>query len=121
MSRWATAAHRTAAPHARLLYATTSEDFVQAWAPFREQLDIFLADGLPLRTPTSELAVSLRLEPTAIDRKIAALRAQASQTTDLFAVLGEDRVRQWWSTETFVAADTRNGGDQNWGTWRMSD
>lgn len=120
VSRWATVAHRAAAPKARLLYATTTEEFVQAWEPFRQQLDIFLADGLPLRTPMSELAVSLRLEPAAIDRKIVALRAQSSQTTDLFAVLGEDRVRQWWSTETFVAAEARHGGDKNWGTWRVT-
>jgi LmbE family N-acetylglucosaminyl deacetylase len=120
VSRWATVACRAAAPDARLLYATTTEDFVQAWEPFREQLDIFLADGLPLRTPASELAVSLRLEPAAIDRKIVALRAQSSQTTDLFAVLGEERVRQWWSTETFVAADARHGGERNWGTWRVT-
>lgn len=32
-------------------------------------------------------------------------RAQASQTTGLIAALGEDRVRDWWSVETFVAAE----------------
>ena len=33
-----------------------------------------------------------------------ALRAQASQTSALIAALGEERVREWWSTETFIAA-----------------
>jgi LmbE family N-acetylglucosaminyl deacetylase len=105
VSAWATAAHAAAAPDARLLYATTTEEFVQAWEPTREQFNIFLAEGLPLRTRRSDLAVSLELEPAAIDRKIVALRAQASQTTALFDALGEDRVRAWWSTETFLAAD----------------
>ncbi len=41
-----------------------------------------------------------------VDRKLVALRAQASQTDGLIAALGEERVRQWWSTETFVCADT---------------
>ena len=104
VSDWSTAAHAAAAPGARLLYATTTEEFVRAWEPAREQFNIFLADGLPLRTRASELAVSLRLGPAAVDRKIVALRAQASQTTPLFAALGEEQVRQWWSTETFVDA-----------------
>ena len=34
-----------------------------------------------------------------------ALRAQASQTSALIAALGEERVRDWWSTETLIAAD----------------
>jgi LmbE family N-acetylglucosaminyl deacetylase len=112
VSAWSTAAHAAAAPGARMLYATTTEEFVRAWEPAREQFNIFLADGLPLRTRASDLAVSLRLEPDAVDRKIVALRAQASQTTTLFAALGEEQVRQWWSTETFVDATHPRTGEQ---------
>ena len=120
VSAWATAAHAAAAPDARLLYATTTEEFVQAWEPFREEFNIFLAEGLPLRTHASDLAVALRLEPAAVDRKIVALRAQASQTAALFAALGEQRVRQWWSTETFIAADAARARAPQWGTWRVA-
>jgi LmbE family N-acetylglucosaminyl deacetylase len=118
VSAWASAAHAAASPDARLLYATTTEEFVQAWEPSRERFNIFLAEGLPLRTRVSDLAVSLRLNPAAVDRKIVALRAQASQTAALFAALGEDRVREWWSTEAFVAADNALLRKQKWGTWR---
>lgn len=118
VSAWATAAHAAALSDARLLYATTSEEFVAAWEPARADFDVFLAEGLPLRTPTAELAVALQLDQALVDRKIVALRAQASQTDGLFAALGEDRVRQWWSTETFVAADTANARTYEWGTWR---
>jgi LmbE family N-acetylglucosaminyl deacetylase len=117
-SAWATAAHAAAAPGARLLYATTTEEFADAWEPARKDFDVFLAEGLPLRTPDSELDVRLRLDPAQLDRKIVALRAQASQTTGLFAALGEDRVRRWWSTETFVAADRAR--QRQWGTWRVA-
>ena len=120
VSTWATCAHAATAPGARLLYATTTEEFVQAWEPSREEFNIFLAEGLPLRTRASDLAVSLRLEPAAVDRKIVALRAQASQTAALFAALGEERVRQWWSTETFVSADAAHARAQEWGTWRAA-
>ncbi len=117
---WASDAHAVAAPEARLLYATTTEDFVRDWEPHRDTFNVFLADGLPLRTPAAELAVQLRLDAAAVDRKIVALRAQASQTTGLFAALGEERVRRWWSTETFVAADTAHARTPGWGTWRVA-
>jgi LmbE family N-acetylglucosaminyl deacetylase len=121
VSAWATSARAVAAPAARLLYATTTQEFVEAWGPAREAFDVFLADGLPLRTPESELAAQLRLDDSQLDRKIVALRAQASQTTALFAALGEERVRRWWSTETFVAADAASSGRRpEWGTWRVA-
>ena len=118
VSRWATDARAAAAPHARLLYATTTEEFANAWEPARDDFDVFLADGLPLRTRAVDLAVALRLDPASLDRKIVALRAQASQTTALFAALGEDRVRQWWSEETFIAAEAARA--EGWGTWRLA-
>ena len=66
---------------------------------------MFLADGLPLRTPA--LGARRRAAPRpadAVDRKIVALRAQASQTTGLFAALGEERVRR-----VVVDRDVRRG------------
>jgi LmbE family N-acetylglucosaminyl deacetylase len=120
VSAWATDAHALAASHAWLLYATTTEDFVRDWEPHREAFNVFLADGLPLRTPTRDLAVELQLDSEIVDRKIVALKAQASQTSGLFAALGEERVRRWWSTETFVAANTAHARAQGWGTWRVA-
>jgi LmbE family N-acetylglucosaminyl deacetylase len=120
VSAWATAARAAAAPDTRLLYATTTEEFVEKWEPAREAFDVFLAHGLPLRTPAADLAVELRLPPDLLDRKIVALRAQASQTTGLIAAVGEERVREWWSTETFVSADTAESRARSWGTWRVA-
>ena len=120
VSAWATDAHAIAAPHTRLLYATTTEEFVRDWEPDRDTFNVFLADGLPLRTPAAELAVELQLDADIVDRKIVALKAQASQTAGLFAALGEVRVRRWWSTETFVAAHTARARAQAWGTWRVA-
>ena len=108
------------APQTRLLYATTAEDFVERWEPVRDAFDIFLADGLPLRTPASAPGFELRLGPALLDRKIVALRAQASQTSALIAALGEERVRDWWSAETFVCADVGEYRAGTWGTWQMA-
>ncbi|WP_345610695.1 PIG-L deacetylase family protein [Pseudonocardia adelaidensis] len=120
VSAWTTAACSAVAPDTRLLYATTTEEFVEGWEPAREAFDVFLADGLPLRTPESELAVHLRLDSTVLDRKVVALRAQATQMAGLIAAVGEDRVRQWWSTEAFVSADSTSTGARPWGTWRVA-
>ena len=106
MSAWSTAAHAAAAPG----HATALRDHHRGVRAGVGTLPRAV-QHLPHRgsaaahTARSELAVSLRLGPAAVDRKIVALRAQASQTTALFAALGEEQVRQWWSTETFVAAD----------------
>jgi LmbE family N-acetylglucosaminyl deacetylase len=120
VSQWATAARQAAAPGSRLLYATTTEEFVEAWEPARDAFDVFLADGLPLRTPTSALAAEFRLDADQADRKLVALRTQASQTSGLIAALGEEQVRQWWSTESFLAADAAAGRQPTWGTWRVA-
>jgi LmbE family N-acetylglucosaminyl deacetylase len=120
VSSWATAARAIAAPQARLLYATTTEDFVDQWEPAREAFDVFLAEGLPLRTPASELAVDLRLGRAELDRKIVALRAQASQTGGLLAAVGEETFRRWWSAEAFVSAESVLDRAPRWGTWRVA-
>ncbi|MEU7817710.1 PIG-L family deacetylase [Pseudonocardia sp. NPDC049154] len=120
VSAWATEARAIAAPKARLLYATTTEEFVAGWEPAREAFDVFLADGLPLRTPVSALAAELRLTPAELDRKIVALRAQASQTSGLLAAVGEERFRRWWSTESFVDAESVVSRAREWGTWRVA-
>jgi LmbE family N-acetylglucosaminyl deacetylase len=119
VSAWATAAHAAAAPDARLLYATTTDTFVERWEPHRDAFAVFLADGLPLRTPASALAVDFALDPHLADRKLVALRAQASQTGGLVAAIGEERLRDWWSTEAFVSADAAESG-ASWGTWRVA-
>lgn len=120
VSAWATAARAAAAPQTRLLYATTTEEFVDSWEPARDAFNVFLTGGLPLRTPASALAVQLRLRPTLLDRKLVALRTQASQTTGLIAAVGEERVRDWWSTEAFVSADAAESRAPAWGTWRVA-
>lgn len=121
VSAWATDARAIGAPTARLLYATTTAELAPAWEAVRDAFDVFLAEGLPLRTPSSELALDLHLTPELLDRKFVALRAQASQTTGLMDALGEDRMRELWSNEAFVSADSDVlSHSPAWGTWRVA-
>lgn len=103
VSAWTTAAHALAAPHTRLLYATTTDAFVDRWHDLHAQLDIFLDGSSPPRTPPDQIALEIVLDDDLADRKLVALRAQASQTDGLIAALGEDRYRAWWSSETFTS------------------
>jgi hypothetical protein len=43
----------------------------------------------------------LPLDGHLLDRKMAALRAQASQTAPLIEAVGETTYRTWWSSEAF--------------------
>jgi LmbE family N-acetylglucosaminyl deacetylase len=109
VSAWTTAAHALAAPHARLLYATTTDVFADRWQDLHTQLGVFYDPSLPLRTPSDRVALEVVLDHDLSDRKMVALRAQASQTDGLLAALGERRYRAWWSTETFTEVPRHAG------------
>lgn len=93
-----------AAGSLRLLRATTTEDYAVENADLFDRFSIY-DEGLPLRTPEHELAVVVELDEATLDRKVAALRAMATQVSDLFAAMGEDRYYPWVRRETFTAAD----------------
>lgn len=88
----------------RLLRATTTAAFADEHADLFERFPIY-DEGLPLRTPEDELAVVVELDEATLDRKVAALRAMATQVSGLFAAMGEERYYPWVRRETFTAAD----------------
>lgn len=104
VSAWTTAARAAVAPQARLLYATTTASFEDRWGHVNAQFEVYFARKTPPRTPDDEVALGLTLTGDVLDRKVAALRAHASQTAAMVAALGADTFRAWWSTETFVHA-----------------
>ena len=100
--RWATAAWVATGRQARLLLATTTERFARDHADLHDRFDVFLVPGLPVRTPEEDLAVSIEPSDEVLDQKLAARRAQASQTAGLAQAFGEDRYRSWFARETFT-------------------
>lgn len=103
---WVDDAWRRSGRRARLLQATTTDRFAAEFADLHAAVPVF-GPGLPRRTPEADVALAVRLDAELQDRKLAALRAQATQTHGLMAAVGEDRFRAWWRTETFVAAGDR--------------
>jgi LmbE family N-acetylglucosaminyl deacetylase len=101
IGRWA-----TAAAHARgaaVLHATTTAAWAATYADLHAALGVFGPAGPPL-TAEDDLAVAIDLPPTLLDRKLAALRAHASQTAELARTVGDDTYRRWWARECFVRA-----------------
>lgn len=103
VSAWTTRAWEAADRPGRLLYATMPVGYGERMAELDRQFEVFFA-GDPPETPEDEMAIDFGLPPDLLDRKVVALRAQASQTAPLIEGLGVDSFSTWMSTEHFVAA-----------------
>jgi LmbE family N-acetylglucosaminyl deacetylase len=117
VSAWATAAHARAGTGGRLLYAGTSLEFHERWQHLYEGLNIYLAEGLPVLTPQADLALRFEMSDDLADRKLVALRAQATQTAELVTAIGEAAMRDWCAVEEFVDASVAFT-ERTWATWR---
>jgi LmbE family N-acetylglucosaminyl deacetylase len=118
VSRWATAARAVEAADLDLLYATTTAEQADRWQELDERLGVYLVPGLPLRRTSAELAFELHLDADLSERKLTALQAQTSQTSDLIEQVGVERFRAWVAVESFVAAE--NVAPAEWASWRPS-
>ena len=99
---WAAAAFDRAAPRgARLLQSAISDRRAVRWDALHEELSVF-DEGYPVPVPVGRLAVDLVLDPATVERKVRALKAQATQTTSLIDIMGLDTYTQWVAEESFV-------------------
>jgi LmbE family N-acetylglucosaminyl deacetylase len=99
---WTTAAWELAGRPGRLLHAATSRSHLHEWAELYEAWGIYMTDERPVGVDEADLAVRHELVGTALDQKLAALRAMHTQTSTAFAVLGEDVLAGDNALETFV-------------------
>lgn len=105
VSAWSTAAVRARGPGVapRLLYAAHTASWCDRFEALHRALGVF-APGLPLGVGEDEVAVELVLPDDVLDRKVAALRAHASQVDPLIEAAGEATFRSWVANECFRAA-----------------
>ena len=99
VSRWVDRAVEQSAVRPRVLHAVATQEPVDP--ALDEQFGVFDL-GRPRTCSDEEVAVRLRLQDAALDRKVAALLAQASQTSELVAAVGLERYRAWVATESFA-------------------
>ena len=106
--RWSTAAVEAAGDSApRLLYATRTREWAER---FRDGLDlasVMMIEGFePEMVEPQELSVWLRCDDAELDRKMVALRAQASQIEPLVEAFGLEIMREVNREEFFRAPRT---------------
>lgn len=109
--QWVTAAWHASGHEARLLYATSSVEFIDRYRDQFEEWDMYMTDERPTGVPTDELGIHERLDGWALDRKLAALRAMTTQTSGLIAMLGEEAYGDQVGEESFVEATASDGAD----------
>jgi LmbE family N-acetylglucosaminyl deacetylase len=97
---WTDAAARRSRTSPRVLHAVAEEHPVDP--ELDEDFGVFDL-GRPRVCTSDEMAVQLRLTGAALDRKVAALLRQESQTSGLVAAVGRERFRAWVATESFAS------------------
>ena len=97
VSRWVDLA--VASSDVRLLHAVAREHRVDP--SLDEDFGVYEL-GRPRVVPDDELAVLLPLDGALLDRKVAALLAQESQTAGLVQAVGLARFRAWVATEALA-------------------
>jgi LmbE family N-acetylglucosaminyl deacetylase len=91
ISRWTTYATRRAAHRARLLYATVTPEWNDEFTKIVPMDQVMMVpDAVTPSTEPDELAVWFVAKGPALDRKVAALRCQASQTEVFVQMAGYD-------------------------------
>jgi LmbE family N-acetylglucosaminyl deacetylase len=102
--RWVTAAWRQRGCRERLLYAAWSAEHLVRFGDDYARLGVFMTDARPTGVRASDLDLAVRLGGVELDRKVAALRAMATQTADLIAAVGPARYAAQVAEEWFVTA-----------------
>jgi len=100
VSQWATQA---AAVHGsvKVLHAAKTTGWIKTFAPLHERFPIFYP-GYPQGVDPACLALDLCFDDDALDRKVRALRAHATQTAPIVAALGSTAWREWVRRESFI-------------------
>ncbi|HEX7135320.1 MAG TPA: PIG-L deacetylase family protein [Iamia sp.] len=102
ISAWVTEAWRATGGTARLLHRAATVAHLQEWGPLYEEWGVYMTDERPVGHHPDELAVALELSGAALDRKVTALRAMATQVGPAVALLGGERFAASNAEETFV-------------------
>lgn len=106
--RWTTVAWDRSGRRARLLYAATTEPHADRFGALYEEWGVYMTGQRPTPVPVDGLALHLSLQGPALDRKLAALRAMATQTAGAVALMGESLYAEQAAEESFVDALVRS-------------
>src|SRR5262249_25488644 len=104
ISAWTDIAWRLAGSRGALWYATLTPEFHREWGELNMRVGLWMDDVAGPSTDRADRWAEIRMSGRLLARKNRALRAHASQTRSLEALVGRARYKNWWSAESFVAA-----------------
>jgi LmbE family N-acetylglucosaminyl deacetylase len=104
ISSWVTDAWRSEGSRGTLWYATLATAFHDTWGPLNESVGLWFEGSTPPAIEPRDLAAQVHCTDDLLIRKNRALLAHSSQTAPLEALVGPEVYRDWWATESFVAA-----------------
>jgi LmbE family N-acetylglucosaminyl deacetylase len=102
--RWVTEAWVQRGCTSRVLHATTTVEHLGAFGDRYEEWGVYMTDERPAGVPADELALHLELDGPALDRKLVALRAMATQTSGIVSQLELPDYARLVAEEAFVEA-----------------
>lgn len=102
VAEWVTHAVAQYGRPPRLLSAALEAHYCAEFATLHEELSVFMDPQAPEPLPLEELELHLQLSGTWLDRKLTALRCQATQTAPVETAMGEDVFRRWVAIESFA-------------------
>jgi LmbE family N-acetylglucosaminyl deacetylase len=101
---WTTEALRRSDATATLYYAANSREWTDKYREVLDRFDVFMGNE-PVLHSSDELAIEIYAEGELLDQKMAAIRAQASQTAELLDALDPALEREMMAGEWFRTAD----------------
>lgn len=104
--RWVTRVWERGGRTGRLLYATSTHDYLARFGDVFAALGVYMTGERPTGEAEADLALHLELDGALLDRKLTALRALATQTTALLTAVGPEVYASAIAEEAFVDATT---------------
>jgi LmbE family N-acetylglucosaminyl deacetylase len=101
---WVTRAWNDRGRRSRLLYATPTVEHIERFGDLYESWGVFMTDERPAGATQEDLTVHVTVTGAELDRKLAALRAMATQTSTVVAALGLETYSTLVAEEAFVDA-----------------
>lgn len=102
IAKWVDHGLRRITRSPRVLAAVLDTEYCVRFSALHDELSVFMGPGGPESWPIEDLALRIELSGRWLDRKVAALRCQATQTAPIEAAIGEDLFREWVAVESFA-------------------
>jgi LmbE family N-acetylglucosaminyl deacetylase len=101
---WVTRAWNDRGRRCRLLYATPTVEQIERFGDLFESWGVYMTDERPVGVPEADLTVHGCATGADLDRKVAALRAMATQTSTVVAAVGLETYSALVAEECFIDA-----------------